>query len=341
VNAAHLTVIVVMGCGACSAPQTESATGTIRPQLAFRISGETGLAAARDLTVDQAGNAFVFDYDDYVIRKFDPNGALLASFGGTGSDSGLFQHLMAIRAAADSLVALDAGSVTVFDLSGELRSRRSLADTIICDFPRISPDGRWVCEQFVEETAEQVLTYRRPDGTERARLAGFPLSELYPGVEPGEMFFVSRTQGRTYLYDFLPDGRLVWLSSDRLRIHEEGHEGVLFEADATPVPFPEDEIAALRVKQADLGPPLFMNVPTHYQVVQQFTVDGAGDIWLLVMSLERTGLLRVSPTGEERGFYAVEAEFDLLSARLIAAHGDLYFMLPGREGTSVYRAALP
>jgi hypothetical protein len=46
----------------CACEQPES--GTIRPELAFVISGEAGLTAARDLTVDESGNVFVFDYDD-------------------------------------------------------------------------------------------------------------------------------------------------------------------------------------------------------------------------------------------------------------------------------------
>ena len=63
-------------------------TGSLAPELLFTISRETGLNAARDLTVDQAGNVYVFDYDDYVIRKFDPQGAQLAEFGGTGEAPG-------------------------------------------------------------------------------------------------------------------------------------------------------------------------------------------------------------------------------------------------------------
>ena len=61
----------------------------ILPHLAFTVSSELGLTAARDLTVDGAGNVFVFDYDDYVIHKFDPTGVAVATFGGSeGEDAG-------------------------------------------------------------------------------------------------------------------------------------------------------------------------------------------------------------------------------------------------------------
>ena len=73
----------------------------------------------------------MFDYDDYVIHKFDPDGVDLARFGGPEGEDAGFTHLMAIRAVGDSLLVLDAGSVSVFDLSGQLRSRRALADTIV------------------------------------------------------------------------------------------------------------------------------------------------------------------------------------------------------------------
>lgn len=323
----------------CTSPET----GTLRPTLAFQVSAETGLAAARDLTVDLRGNVYVFDYGDYVIRKFDPEGRLLTTFGGTGEEPGQFQHLMAIRAHGDSLLALDPGSLTVFDLLGDMRSRRSLADTVTCDHPRINPDGRWAAWCIVDATAEQTLTHRGADGTEQRKLASYNLSEFFPGVEPGGFFFIRRTQARTYLYDFTPDGSLLWVISDRPQVFitRNGVDRTLFETDGTALPFPADQTAEMRERQADLSPPLFMNVPDSYQLVHHLLVDESGDVWLYLMSRERTGLLHLSSTGEERGFYTIEADFDMLSVRLAASRGQLYFMLPGREETAVYTVALP
>ena len=332
------TAAMLVACG-CTTPES----GTLNPQLVFRISAETGLRAARDLSVDHAGNVYVFDYDDYVIRRFDPAGNLLTTFGGVGEEPGRFEHLMAISAHGDSLLALDVGSVSVFDLSGTLRSRRSLADSVTCDHPSLHPDGRWAAWCIVEATAEQTLTYRGADGSELRQPASYALGELFPGVEPGGMFFINRTQARTYLHDFAPDGRLVWVVSDRLRIltDRNGVDETLFEAEATPLPFPADEIAAMEERQASLPPPLFMNVPDSYQLVHHLFVDESGDVWVNLLSQERTGLLRLSASGREKGFYTVEASFDLLSARLAVSDGRLYFLVPGREETAIYSVELP
>jgi hypothetical protein len=175
-----LCAAAVVGACACSGPEI----GTLRPELAFRIGGESGLTAARDITVDRDGNVFIFDYGDYVIRKFDPRGTQLAFFGGTGEEPGLFQHLMAIKVQGDSLLALDAGSISVFDLSGELRARKLFVETIVCDLPRISSDGRWAGEWIIDESAEKAFMYRGTNGSEAARLASYALSEFFPGVEP-------------------------------------------------------------------------------------------------------------------------------------------------------------
>ena len=334
-----IAILLLLWICACQAPET----GMFRPRLAFRVSGETGLTAARDLTVDREGNVYAFDYGDYVIRKFSPEGVQIAAFGGAGEGPGRFQHLMAIRAHGDSLLALDAGSLSVFDFSGELRSQYPFADTVFCDFPRIHPDGRWAAEWVIEETAEQALTYRSADGTEQVRLASYSLNEFFPGLRPGEMFFINKTQAPVYLYDFLPDGRLVWMVSDHLRVHvlQKDQGEVLFEAEATPIPFPAEEIAALEERQAGLNPPLFMNVPQFYQTVHHLFVDGSGDIWLYLMSQERTGFLRLSPQGRETGFFTVEADFDLLSTRITEANGRLYFLVGSREETMIFHAGLP
>lgn len=323
---------------ACEAAQPT----VLRPHLAFILTGDDNFAAARDLTVAPDGSIFIFDYDDYIIRKFDPAGTLLAAFGGTGEEPGLFRHLMAIRILGDSLVALDEGSVSVFDLDGELRSRRPFSDTVVGDYPRVHRDGRWAAEWFVEESAEQVLTYRNADGTERARLVSLSLFDDF-GVTPGETFFINRTQAPAYLYDFLPHGDLVWMISDRLRVtvRTGGADEWIFEAPATPVPYPEAEIRTLEARRARLPAPLFMNVPRHYQVAHHLVVDATGNLWVYVMSEERTGFLRLSAAGAETGFWPMEAYFDPLSARVAAANGGLYFLAPGREETAVYFVGFP
>lgn len=326
--------LAIVGACACATQET----GTLVPELAFTVSSESGLAAARDLTVDRDGNIFIFDYDDYVIRKFGPSGTELAAFGGTGEEDGLFQHLMAIEASGDSLLALDAGSVSAFSLAGEFLGRRSFVDTVTCDLPRVTSDGRWAGEWIVEETAEKVLTYRSQDGTEIGRPESYPLSEYFPGIEPGEMFFINPTQARSYLYDFDGDGRLVWAASDRLQVFvgEPGGRRRIFQETATAVPYPSEDVAVLAERQAASGPPLFMNVPTEYQLIHQLIVDDVGDIWLYVKSQEHTGLLRLSPDGAVSGSYQMDAGFDLMGARLTTANGRLYFLTVNRAETRVY-----
>jgi len=196
--ARFVAAIVALPACACTSPES----GTLRPDLPFRIGREEGLTAPRDLTVDRAGNVYVFDYGDYVIHAFDSAGRALTTFGGAGEAPGRFQHLMAIRAQGDSLLALDAGSYAVFDLSGNLRSHRPLADTVTCDLPRLFTDGRWAAACFVEATAELTLTYRNADGSEERVPAAYALGEIFPGVEPGALFYINPTQARTYLYDY-------------------------------------------------------------------------------------------------------------------------------------------
>jgi len=328
-------VLLAALASACSQPET----GTLTPRLAFSISGETGLTAARDITVDASGNVFVFDYDDYVIQKFDSSGVLITEFGGLeGEADPGFRHLMAIRAPGDSLLALDEGSLSVFDLSGQLLHRRLLADTIVCDLPRIHPSGEWAGDWIVEETAENVLTYRGSDGRQKERIAGYALSELFPGVEPGGMFFISRTQALSYHYDFLSDGRLVWAASDRAEVlvRKGGEDISLYSAELEPIAFPPAEIQAMREEQAGLGPPLFMNVPEQYQLIQHLLVDEIGDIWVYLMSWDRTGFLHLTARGREVGFFEVEAGFEVMSARVTAANGRLYFLVADRTETKVY-----
>ena len=331
--------LAVISLYSCGAPEITM----IRPILMFNISTETGLKTPRDLTVDDAGNIMVFDYGNYIIRKFAPSGEILATFGGPKGVDGGFRHLMAIHALGDSVLALDAGALLIFDSSGQLRKTRAFSDTIICDFPRLHSSGKWAGEWIVEETAEKMLTIRDASGLQLSRVAGYELSEFFPGVQPGVLFFIKPTQVRSYVYDFLPDGRLVWAVSDKVRVFVVGdqNDSPLFSADWHPRPFPVTEIQAMQKQQAGLNPPLFMNVPKNYQLIQHLLVDESGDIWMYVTSVERTGFVHLTDKGIEKGFYNVKADFDLLSVRVTAAHGRLYFMVGGQEGTRIFVAERP
>jgi hypothetical protein len=163
------------------------------------------------------------------------------------------------------------------------------------------------------------------------------------GVEPGVMFFVNPTQVRSYLYDFDGDGHLVWAVSDRLQVftYEIGAQRQLFQAEASAIPYPSEEVAALEMRQAAVGAPLFINVPSEYQIVHHLVVGEAGDIWLYVKSREQTGLLRLSPAGRVTGTYGVETAFDIMAARMVAANGRLYFLHAGDGETLVFAVELP
>ena len=162
-------------------------TVVIRPELAFTIANETGLTAPRDLTVDDDGNILIFDYENYIIHKFNPSGEILATFGRSIGWLDGFRHLMAIRALGDSILALDAGALFVFDSSGQLRTTHTFTDTIVCDLPRIHTNGEWVGEWIIEETAEKVLTLREANGQQLSRIAGYQLGEFFPGIRPGNI----------------------------------------------------------------------------------------------------------------------------------------------------------
>ena len=334
-----LVIAALLGICACRSPEI----GNLQPQLLARIGAETGLTAARHLAVDASGNIYVFDYDDYVITKYDSDGSKLFDFGGAGEESADFQHLMAIRVLGDSLLALDAGSLSIFELSGELRSRYPFIETIVGDYPRIHSDGRWAAEWIIDETAEYALTYRRVDGTELDRVVAYSLNELFPGIQAGGMFFINRTQAPTYLYDFLADGRLLWMASDQLIVfqHDGDVDQVLYQSEAGPIPYPAEEIATMLEQQSNLSPPLFMNVPQNYQIAHQLLVDESGSIWIYLKSTERTGFLRLSPEGRETGFFTASAEFDMLSARMMIANSRMYFLAAGREETTIHYFDLP
>jgi hypothetical protein len=48
--------------------------------------------------------------------------------------------------------------------------------------------------------------------------------------------------------------------------------------------------------------------------------------------------VRYTPDGKEKGFYAVQADFDMTRAILQVYKDKLYFMVPSRKEVKIFRA---
>jgi SAM-dependent methyltransferase len=315
--------------------------GPIRPGLVFRSEA---FGAARDFTFDAEGDLFFFDYLDNMIRKFDPIGRELLSFGGNGEAGGPFTHLMEIEVFGDRLIALDSVARFTFDLEGRLLDRQGFGDEIVCEQPVVSRDGTFVGERLADPEAKDILTYRDDEGGEIARLESYDLSDLIPAIRPGVDFFLDMNHMRSYRYGYLADGAPVWATTDTFRVLtlRDGRARELITGSYTPVAVPVEERADMQARSASLPAPLFMYVPEHYRLIHKLFVGMDGDIWIYVQSVERTGLLRYTAQGREKAFYALEAGFDVGDEDVVIREyrGDIWFMVPARGEVAVYRAVI-
>ncbi|MFC1499552.1 hypothetical protein ACFL6T_00865 [Candidatus Zixiibacteriota bacterium] len=316
-------------------------TGTLTPSVLLRLDGEVG---GRDFTFDAGGNIFLFNYMTNVIRKFDREGGQLLEFGGNLENDGPFTHLMEIEVFGDRLVALDSVARFTFDLEGNLLEQEDFTVDEIYDHPVMTLDGRFIGLSFDDTGARCNLSLCRADGTEEARLESYALSEFIPAIVPGVDFFLSTNHIRSYRYGYLSDGSPVWASTDGFRINtmRGGEVRALITGDFTPVPVPADQIETMRARSESLPQPLFMNVPEAWRVIHQLFVDQGGDIWIYLQSLERTGFVRFSPRGREKGFYTFEGEFDPGNEDVMIreSEGSLWFLVPGRDEVILYTAEI-
>ena len=211
------------------------------------------------------------------------------------------------------------------------------------DHPAIFIDGSFVGLQILPDELKTVLTYRSAEGEEVDRLAFYDLQEFFPEIKTGDDFFLNNVYARSYCYTFNSQGDILWAASDDFKIQQysQGESHSVLTGDYTPVPFPENEKEALQAQKDKLKPPLFLYVPDKYHLIHHLLVGPGGDIWVYIKSLEKTGFLRYSSRGQEKGFYSVNSDFDMTKAIVRIFHNQIYFLIGERGSAQVYMAEIP
>ncbi len=327
--------------------ETSQASNVLVPKLLFQFATPDVInsTSIRDFTVTDAGEILTFDYEKYVIKKYDGEGTLVFSFGGSGDGEAQFRHLTGIHAAADKILAVDSIALFVFDTNGRLLEKKPFAEEVLTDHPSIAADGRFVGREIRADEIRMVLTYRSPDGEEIDRLAFYDIREFFPEIEPGEDFFLNDEFARSYHYAFTPEGNVVWAASDAYTVylHRKGTSEPMIREDATPLPFPPDVRESMAVRKSRLTPPLHMYVPETYQIIHRLICGADGDIWVYVLSRERTGFLRYSGDGRLLGAFEIQADFSFMRTdNAIHIFGNrMYFAVNNRGSADIYVVDLP
>jgi hypothetical protein len=345
-----LAMLLVLnnGCKSQSNKTTEIMSGTLRPELFFQTrenAPDYSFQMARDIAFGSEDSFYIFEYLDNTIKKYDSKGEHLITFGGKGQDAGEFTHLTGIRNVGDRLLAVDSVGLLSFTNDGHFLNKKSFSDEVLTEYPAITEEGNYVGQQIHADELKVILTFRSSMGEEYDRLASYDIREFFPEIEKGEDFFLSNEHARSYRYTFNQKDDILWAASDEFKIYRyrEGESIVVISEDYSPIPFPAEEKEALLEKKSQIKPPLFMYVPDFYQLIFHLLVGPEGDIWIYLKSTEKTGFLRYSAQGSLKGFYPVDAEFDVTEAdQIVRIHNNrMYFLVKGRKSLKIYVADLP
>jgi hypothetical protein len=345
-----LAVLLVLnnGCKSQDNKTSEIMSGTLMPELFFQTREnvpEYSFQMARDIAFDSEDSFYIFDYLDNTIKKYDSKGEHLLTFGGKGQNPGEFTHLTGIRNVGDRLLAVDSVGLLSFSTDGNFLNKNSFEKEVLTEYPAIYEEGNYVGQQIHATELKVILTFRSSEGEEYDRLAFYDIKEFFPEIEKGEDFFLSNEHARSYRYAISQKKDILWAASDEFNIYRyhEGESIVIISEDYSPIPFPAEKKEALLEKKSKIKPPLFMYVPDFYQLIFHLFVSQEGDIWIYLKSLEKTGFLRYSAQGNLKGFYTVEADFDITDGdHIIRIHNNrMYFLVKGRKSMKIYAAVLP
>jgi hypothetical protein len=345
-----LVILLVLNnvCKNQSDDASEIISGTLWPELFFQTKENDPdyfFQMARDITFDSEGSFYIFEYLDNTIKKYDSKGKHMITFGGKGQDAGEFTHLTGIRSVGNQLLAVDSVGLLSFSTDGDFLNKKSFSEEVLTEYPAIYESGNYVGQQIHADELKVILTFRSSQGDELDRLASYDIKEFFPEIKKEEDFFLSSEHTRSYRYVIDENKDILWAASDEFKIYQyrEGESTVVISEEYSPIPFPPDEKDALLEKKAKIKPPLYLYVPDNFQLIFHLLVNTDGDIWINLKSTEKTGFLRYSPEGSPRGFYTVEADFDITKEdhTIRIFNNRMYFLVKGRKSLKIYAADLP
>jgi sugar lactone lactonase YvrE len=185
--------------------------------------GEGEFLSVNDIAVEpESGTLYVVDSEADLIKMFSPDGSLLGSFGGQGTESGMFDFPAAITIDPwrQEVLVVDQLNfrIQIFDLDGNFicrlgnAGRSSPGCTFFCNWDRlfsvpqgiaVDADGRI----YVADAAEGRIRVIDRDGSKLGDIAGFgegtdrlrvPLDLVIDGY--GRLFVSDSNNGRLVMY---------------------------------------------------------------------------------------------------------------------------------------------
>ncbi len=188
-------------------------------------------------TRDTNGNLYILDRGDFVIKKYDPRGKHLKSFGEKGQGPGEFDRLNSIDISSNNMLYVfqGTGRISIFDTVGVYHSEKrhqylSGDQKLIGEanilannyrlFSRVGEDlflfGLKNASGTFFSKFGKPLMYENLDKTFAGNKAGFDLDK------DDNIYVAYKTQNRIEKYD--DSGRLIWISDRPLNYELEYKE---------------------------------------------------------------------------------------------------------------------
>lgn len=258
---------------------------------------------ANDFAVDDDLSVYILDFKECVAKKYDKGGKFVLSFGRKGKGPGEIFLPLGIQFSTGKIYIPQYQRLDVFTTKGVYEKTLSYPQNTFANVCKII-DGKFGVVYGMTRDKLELITYSLNEPDQKIKTIA---SSDVTIDESGSV-----TAENEILFDVTKNNEIIFGLNNELKIEKysilENSQKTIINYNYTRKKHPEEWITAMMKNRKKLGRTNLPPLSEYYPMLSQLSVDDNDNIWLTIISNEKSGLMRFDKNGKFLDDYSLRRQ---------------------------------
>lgn len=292
---------------------------------------------AIDYAVDDDLNVYIIDLKECIVKKYDKNGAFVLSFGKKGNGPGEINFPRGIVFSAGKIYIPQFMRMDVFSTDGVFEKSLSYPLKIQVEAFKIIEGKTGVIYGIAEDKIE-LIAYSINDPDKRIKKI---TSTDFSADESGIVSIKN-----DILFGVTKNDEIIFGLNNEIKVVKysirDNSRKTIINYNYSHKKYPEESIKAIMESRKKSGRTNLPPLPEYYPMLFQLSVDDNDNIWINIVSNEKSGLMRFDKNGKFIDDYELRLQGGIVFGGKIIIKKNFIFSFGMRrdEGVKIERGTL-